>query len=180
MKRIFFFAVPNDIAPVLRRFQSNAPLKYVQTCLLTKPNREIYLDPSEIPNAGISTSGTGSGSKTYMVSLRDVKNQMHTSINVSGQRQWMLNIGDNEDTVLLTLAGFWTTGTLLPGVMDTMHDTRIAQQLMRWFLASLKQEGFVKLDIWWLGSEAMAFLKSGGRLTSAEQAPPECDLRPPF
>jgi hypothetical protein len=179
MKRIFFFATPNDIVPVLRRFQNNAPLKYVETIKLATPNRSIYLDPGEIPNPGISTQASGNTSIEYMVSLRDKKNQVYTFVDSSGTRRWMINGADNEDAVILNMAGLWRTGTLLPGIMDTMHDTRVAQQLMRWFLASLKQEGFVKMDLWWLGREAMTYLRGGRRLTIAEQAPPEYDLQPP-
>lgn len=78
------------------------------------------------------------------------------------------------------MAGLWRTGTLLPGIMDTMHDTPVAQQLMRWFLSALKQDGFVKIDLWWLGKEALEMLQAGKRLTeTAEQSPPEFDHRLP-
>lgn len=181
MRHIFFFATPSDIAPALRRFETNAPLKFIETEMLSTPNRAIYLASSEIPQPGIATYERGSGSKTYMVSHRDTKNHLHTFQADDGRRRWLLRNGDNEETVLLTLAGIWPkTGTLLPGNMNTLHETRVAQELMRWFVSALKKEQFTKVDLWWLGPEALAMLRAGKRLTTtAEQSPPEFDLKLP-
>jgi hypothetical protein len=38
MKRIFFFATPADIAPVLQKLEANAPLKFVEMGTL-KPRK---------------------------------------------------------------------------------------------------------------------------------------------
>lgn len=179
MKRIFFFATPSDIVPVLKRFEANSPLKFVETGSLTTPNRAIYLDSSEIPEPGIATHETGSASKRYMVSHRDTKNHMQTFVDNAGTKRWVLNNSDNEESVLLTMAGRWKD-ILLPGLVDTLHETSVAQQLMKWFLAALKQEGFTKIENWWLGKEAIEMLKVGKRLTkTAEQSPPEFDLKLP-
>jgi hypothetical protein len=180
MKRIFFFATPEDIVPVLRRFEANDPLKFVVLGNLTTPNRAIYLQASDIPNPGVATHETGSASTAYMVSLRDTKNHMHKFVGNSGEYRWTLDNGDNEETVVLTMAGLWEDGTLLPGLMDTLHQTPVAQQLMKWFLAALKQEGFVKIESWWVGPVAMEMLRSGKRLTTtAVQSPPQFDLKLP-
>lgn len=80
---------------------------------------------------------------------------------------------------MLGMAGKWKD-MLLPGSMGTMHETAPAQQLMKWFLAALKAEGFTKVDIYWVGKEALEMLKAGKRLsTTAEQSPPEFDLKLP-
>lgn len=180
MKRTFFFATPNDIVPVLERLEANAPLKFVVLGNLTTPNRPIYLHASDIPNPGVATHETGNASTAYMVSLRDTKNHMRKLVGKSGEQRWTLDNGDNEETVILTMAGLWEDGTLLPGLMDTLHQTPVAQQLMKWFLAALKQEGFTKIESWWVGKEAMEMLRSGKRLTTtAVQSPPEFDLKLP-
>jgi hypothetical protein len=177
MKRILFFATPDDIVPVLRRFESNAPLKFVEMGNLTTPNRAIYLESSEIPNPGISTHETGNASAAYMVSHRDTKNHMQKLIGQRGEYRWTLDNGSNEETVILTMGGLWKDGILLEGLMDTLHQTPVAQQLMKWFLGALKQEGFTKVESWWLGKEALEMLRAGKRLTQAAQSPPEFDLR---
>jgi hypothetical protein len=178
MKQIYFFSTPTDIVPVLRRFEVNARLKFVEMGTLTTPDRAIYLSCVEIPDPGIATHETGSQSRAYLVSHRDIKNHMSVSVTKKGEKRWNLFNGDNEETVSLNMAGFWKTGTLLPGNMATLRETQVAQQLMKWFLGALKQEGFTKVRDWWLGKEALEMLKTGKRLaTTAEQSPPEFDLR---
>ena len=180
MRRIFFFATPSDIRPVLRRLEANAPLQFVETGAFAKPNRNIYLSSSDIPNAGISTHETGNSSIEYMVSHRDEKNKVQQFVDDTGKQRWLLTNFDNDDVVLLTMAGIWKTNILLPGLMDTLHETPVSQQLMKWFLSALKQENFVKIEHWWLGGEAMDLFKMGWRLTkTAEQSPPEFDLKLP-
>jgi hypothetical protein len=180
MKRTLFFATPADIVPVLRRFEANAPLKFVEMGNLTTPNRAIYLYSSAIPDPGVSTHESGSGSAAFLVTHRGKKNHMHTFVGYDGDKHWTLENSDNEESVVLTPAGLWKD-ILLPGTMDTLHTkNEVAQQLMRWFLSALRQEGFTKIERWWLGKEAFAMLESGKRLsTTAEQSPPQFDLRLP-
>lgn len=98
----------------------------------------------------------------------------------NGEKRWTIYNRDNEETVILNLAGLWKTGTLLPGSISTLHATPVAQQLMKWFLAAIKNEGFTKIRDWWLGREAIDMLRAGKRLsTTAEQSPPEYDLKFP-
>jgi hypothetical protein len=178
VKYIFFFSAPSDIRPVLARFEANAPLKFVEMGTLATPDRKIYLEASKIPDPGISTHETGSLSKGYMVSHRDTMNHMERSeIKKTGEIRWNLFNADNEESVILGMAGLWKTGTLLPGSMATLHQTPVAQQLMKWFLLALKQEEFTKIRQWWVGREALQMLKDGRRLsTTAEQSPPDFDL----
>jgi hypothetical protein len=182
MKRIFFFATPGDILPVLKRFETNAPMEYINDGNDPTPDRRYYLSGDTIPNAGISAHGTGGASgDTYLVTLREDSKDIYVQADAwdSGEKFWTLNNGDNENTVRLGLAGLWKD-MLLPGIMDTMHDTPKAQQLMKWFNAALKKEGFTKVDLYWLGPEAFAMLKAGKRLSkTAEQSPPAYDLKLP-
>lgn len=180
MKQILFFATPADIELVLRRFEANAPLKFVEMGTLSTPNRAIYLEASQIPNLGIATHETGSRSQGYMVSLRDTKNHLEVSTTRSGEKRWNLFNAHNEETVILGMGGLWKTGTLLPGSIVTLHQSPVAQHLMKWFMMALKQEGFTKVREWWLGREAVEMLRAGRRLTTtAEQSPPEFDLKFP-
>lgn len=180
MKQIFFFATPADIAPVLRRLESNAPLKFIEIGTLSTPDRAIYLESSQIPNPGLATHETGSQSQAYMVSHRDTKNHMQVSVTKRGEKRWNLFGADNEEAISLNMAGLWKTGTLLPGSVATVHEKPVAQELMKWFQSALKAEDFTKVRNWWLGKEAMAMLLSGKRLTTtAEQSPPDFDLKLP-
>jgi hypothetical protein len=175
-----FFATPADMVPLLKRLEASAPLKFVATGNLTTRNRPIYLTSPEIPDVGIATHETGSLSVTYLVFHRDTKIPVHTFTGQNGEARWDLSNGDNNETVSLTMAGLWKSDIVLPGCMTTLHSTPVAQQLMKWFSAALRQQRFTKIQSWWLGDEALAMLKDGKRLpTTAEQSPPDFDLRLP-
>lgn len=182
MKRVYFFATPADIKPVLRRFENNAPIKFVEQGHLTSPNAPVYFSAEELPTPGIATNETGSGSISYLVLPRHeanpVESYVSTAPETAGKRRWSSYNAINESSVVMTLAGLWDADTLLPGNVSTLHGTKEAQQLMRWFLSSLKKERFIKVQSWWLGKEATEMLKSGRRLTTtAVQSPPEYDLK---
>lgn len=178
MKRIYFFATPTDIVPVLGRIEAAAPLKFVVAANLTTPNPVIYSTASGIPEPGVSTHETGALSRQLLVSFRDAKTHLRTFVGERGEKRWMTDNGFNEETVALTMAGRWGEDILLPGNMSTLHDTAAAQQLMKGFRDALKREGFVQVKrFWWLGREAMEMLRAGKRLTTtAVQSPPEYDL----
>ena len=179
MQRIFFYATPDDIAPALSSYEANAPLKFVQMGNLTTPNRAIYLRSSEIPHLGVSSHETGAASEAYMVSHRDTKNHMHSFVGCSGEKRWVLENSDNEETTIITPAGFWN-GILVQGVMYTFHiKNLVAQQLMKWLLSAFRTNGFSKVNGAWVGPNAMTMLMAGNRLSQAEQSPPEYDLCPP-
>jgi hypothetical protein len=180
MKRIFFFATESDIAAVLTRLEANAPLRFVPTGTTSSPSRPTYLESSQIPNLGIASHETGSMSQGYLISLKGTQDNSEVSITKKGEKRWDLFLGANEDAVSMVHGGLWKTGTLLPGDVVTVHNTAASQQLMKWFLNALKAEGFEKVDMYWVGKVAMAMLKSGRRLsTTAEQSPPDFDLKAP-
>ena len=180
MKRIMFFATPEDATPLLARFEAKTPLKFVEMGQRTTPNRAIYLASEEIPEPGIATHETASASQAYMVSHRDTKNHMMVRTLTNGNRVWNLFGVDNEEAVILSLGGLWRTGTLLPGIMNTMHAHPVGQGLMRAFASALRKEGFVKVETFWVGRGAMVLWRAGRRLTkTAEQSPPSMDLHLP-
>lgn len=177
MKYIHFFATAEDIMPVLRRLEKDEPLKYVPTGKRSEINRPVYVLCDDIPDPGMSTNESGSLSIAYLLSPRDIKNSMYAFVDGLGQKRWHLNNGDNPDSVLLTMAGLWKTGTLLPGNMSTLHGTSNAQCIMKRFLSAIKAEQFVRYGVYWFGREAIEMLQAGRRLVQAEQSPASYDIR---
>ena len=178
MKRLFFFATPVDIKPVLSAYESYAEIKFVEMGYTSYPDRAIYLNSSEIPDVGLSTHETGSASKDYLVSYRDTKNIVREFVDETGVPGWRLSNADNEDTIILTTAGLWKGSVLLPGNVQTLHSTLVAQQLMKWYLKALRSESFILVDTFWVGREALEMLKAGKRLAmNAVQSPPKYDLK---
>ncbi len=155
-------------------------MKFVEMGNLNTPNRSIYLSSSEIPHPGYSTHESGVSSAAFMVSHQDTKNHMNAFCGNKGERRWTLDNCDNEETVILRLGGLWSDEIVIEGLMDTLHtENSVAQGLMKWFQSALRREGFNKIDGRWVGSEALAMLNAGKRLTQAEQSPRQFDLKAP-
>ena len=179
MRSIHFYSTPSDIKRVLHRFEANAPLQYAQSGKRSELARPVYMTYRDIPDIGIATHGTGLSSPSYVVAMRGKKYILSTFHDNEGEQRWLLMNGDNDNSVSLTVAGIWKTGTLLPGVISTLHTTKTAQKLMRWFMNALQEERFFEIGPYWLGIEALEMARSGKRLTSAEQSPPKFDFHLP-
>ncbi len=178
MRRIFFFATPSDVVPLLHRFETNTPVKYAEIANQTSPKFREYTNSSDIPDRGISTHETGGASISYLVAAPEWTWRAESFAGSDGERRWYLHNGENPGSIVLTMAGRWKQ-MLLPGKVDTLHDTPDAQHLIKSFLNAIKAEKFSKHNLFWLGHEAHEMLNAGVRLsTTAEQSPPEYDLQP--
>ncbi len=180
MRRIFFFATKSDIEPVLLRFQAEQPLQFVKNVNITSPPQAAITRVTDIPTVGFATHRSSVGSDQYLVSSQDAPIMPDTIRGAQGETRFVYNHSKWPKSVVMRLGGLWLGRTLLPGLVDTLHDTTDAQALMKRFLKSLKSEDFNKVDIYWVGKEAMAMLKAGRRLaTAAYESPPEFDLTLP-
>jgi hypothetical protein len=72
--------------------------------------------------------------------------------------------------------GAWGKGIILAGEFVTMSTAPLAKALMRSAYLGIR-ESFKKVNGYWVGPEALARLRSGARLTIAEQSPSKFDLK---
>lgn len=180
MTLIPFFATPDDTGELLRKFEADAPLKFVEMGQLNHPNRPIYLTSFGIPELGIATHETASMSQAFLVSNRDTKNHMTIETFGGKTKVWNLFSAQNEEAVVLSLGGLWTDGSLLPGSLDAVHSNNTTKRLIKRFREAIKVAKFEKVDKYWVGPVAMKMLESGKRLaTTAIQSPAEWDLKLP-
>jgi hypothetical protein len=182
MKQILFFATPNDIRPIISALEAAGDIGFVRVGNHDTENPPV-LSGGDLPQPGIATHETASGSISYLIVPRE--GRLHVGHYISedpdtfGQKRWSVYNGFNEESVEMTLAGIWDDNTLLPGSIKTMHTSKFAQSMMRAFQAALRKQKFEKVQSWWLGQEALDMLRAGKRLsTTAVQSPPEYDLLP--
>jgi hypothetical protein len=77
--------------------------------------------------------------------------------------------------IIFAPGGFWNPETLIAGEIATIHDTAASMELYNLFRKELLR-GFTSVQSFEVGPEALAFLKSGGRLTIDAKAAPMLDL----
>lgn len=77
--------------------------------------------------------------------------------------------------IIFAPGGFWNPATLVAGEIATIHDTPASMELYNLFRKELVR-GFTSVGSFEVGPEALAILKSGGRLTIDVKAAPMLDL----
>jgi|SRR5215813_6016786 len=174
-KQIHFYAVKEDLLPVLETLESHGTVKYVLTGQFPEPSLVLVFDyGKDIPNLGRATSETGNSSETFLVCKPELQ-IIPESARVSGQQRFFINQLYNPDTVTFTPAGMWNKEIVLAGRVGTVSDSQESQSLMKRFHSAIRRR-FVKIKAYWVGHGALELLRNGKRLTIAEQSPREFDF----
>lgn len=175
MKRILFHALKEDLLPVLREVESRQPLKYVRTGVFSTDSYDMIEDGAQIESLGKATAESASASESFLISKRETPLKIRPVTGFTVQR-FAIDQLWNPDTVILRPAGLWSEDIILHGLVGTVSDKPPAQALMRLFNNSLRRY-FTRVNAFWVGPNALQYLRSGKRLTMAVQSPREFDLR---
>jgi hypothetical protein len=174
-KRIHFFALKEDLLPVLDAVERGGPLKYVRMGNSLSRDFETFLHGAEIPDLGKASSPTASVCERFLVTEATVPVTVERFQGNNGIQRYCLDQLLNPDTVTFTPAGIWNEDVVLYGRVATVSDSAIAQALMKRFSSAFRSQ-FRKVKAFWVGRSARALLDAGKRLTIAEQSPREFDL----
>ena len=174
-KQIHFYAMNEDLLPMLETLESHGSVKYVLAGQFAEPSLVLVFDHGKnIPNLGTATSETGNSSESFLVCKPELQ-IIPEAARVSGQQRFFINQLHNPNTVTFTPAGMWNEEIVLAGRVGTASDSQESQRLMKQFHSVIKRR-FVEINAYWVGHRALEFLRSGKRLTIAEQSPREFDL----
>lgn len=170
-----FYAVRDDLLPVLEALESNGSVKYVRTGgQLLAPSLTVVDHGKDIPTLGTATSETGNFCETFLVCKPELQ-IIPRSLRVFGEERFFIDQLHNPNTVTFTPAGMWNPEILLAGGVGTASDSQESQKLMKRFHSAIRRY-FVKIKAYWVGHGALELLQSGKRLTDAVQSPPAFDL----
>jgi hypothetical protein len=173
----FFFATPEDLLPVLLSVESRCPVAYTLCGHVSEPMVDPFSTARDLPTlfhpqpfesavAGPAYLVTEAGTK---VVLRYIRRN-------DGTERWAIDQLSNPDSTVLRHGGFYGDNVLLVGEIRTAYKTKAAVRLQRAFDGAVRKH-FVKIRAYYVGPKAEALLDSGYRLTTAQQSPPEFDLR---
>jgi len=176
MKQIGFFALKDDILPVLKDFEATAAVKYVSTGAFNSPNYSIFSQGTALPNLGTATSASTINCTSFLVCVADAEVNLRALSSIDGKNRLSIDQLNNPDTITFSAGGLWNNEILLHGRVATASQSKLSQALMRRFQAALRKR-FVKLKAFYVGPQALAFLKDGRRLTISAQSPQEFDLK---
>jgi hypothetical protein len=176
VKYLHIFAADYDVLPVVESVErAMGPLQYIVNANLTNPDFKTFLSGADIPNLGKAESHAGAGCSQFFVTKASISIGIEKIEGLGGVQRYCLSQFSNPDTVVFQPAGRWGEDCVLQGVVSTISETSLSQELMRRFLAGFGKS-FTKVREFWVGPRALALLKAGKRLTAAANSPPEYDV----
>lgn len=175
MSQILFFALKDDLLPLLEAVERHGPLKYIRTGIYREPTYDVAHRGADLPSLGKATSESAITSQSFLVCEPVVRVKVRPVDLHSGGTNYHIDQLVNPDTVIFTPGGLWTEEILLYGRFATASLSGPAKHLMTRFRHQIKKH-FVRVKAYHVGPNALVLLKAGKRLTIAQQSPPDMDL----
>lgn len=179
MTTVRFFAIQGDLLPVIEIVESKAPLRYTLSGNFRAQDLQggprLLNSAVEIPNLGVASDKSASGCTAYLACECDTAVSLRRFQGNDGPRV-CVDLLANPDAVMFTPAGQWNESVVLYGSVGATSGTKTSEALVRRFRSALKKV-FTKVQTYFVGPRALELLKSGRRLTIAEQSPLEFDLQ---
>jgi hypothetical protein len=177
MKHVLFFALKEDLLPVLELVESKGALKYARMGNFArheiKDGISVFDTGAGIPNLGKASADSVAACEAFLVCERESPVNLRP---VQGERVCIDQLA-NPDSVEFKPGGIWNEDVVLHGRIATASDSEVSKALMKRFQAAVKKN-FSKVKAFYVGPKALALLESGKRLTISAQSPREFDLTP--
>jgi hypothetical protein len=175
MSHILFFALKDDLLPVLEAVEHNGPLKYIRTGIYLKPTFDVVHRGADLPSLGKATSESAATCQSFLVCEPGETVSMRPVALDSGGTNYHIDQLVNPDTVIFTPGGLWNEEIVLYGRFATVSLSEPAKRLMTRFSDQVKKH-FVRVKAYHVGPKALGLLEAGKRLTIAQQSPRDVDL----
>ena len=179
MKQILFFALKEDLVPVLALLESKGALQYILTGNFLKRDFKqiVFTTGVQIPNLGKATADQWIGCEAFLVCEPETAINLRTLQGYDGNERICVDQFANPDSVTFTPGGIWNEDIVLNGCVGTASESQASQALMKRFHSAIKNT-FSKAKAFYVGPKALRLLESGKRLAGAVQSPRELDLIP--
>ena len=172
-RHLHFFATRGDLLPVLTAAEQKLDLRYTLMGQTTTKTPQVFYSVEAIPDFGIANCESAIGCSSYLTYFKQVSLKPR-KIQGTGKYAWDQLL--NPETIEFKSGGFWKAKILLYGRIATVSSHPDSIKIIE-ELRKLIKKATVRVNAFWVGREAEIFWKNGGRLTIAEQSPPEYDLK---
>lgn len=176
-KRVMFFAVLEDIEPIINKIETDFEIRYYQAGLLDAENVPEYNSALETPGIGVS-SGDWMSDPSYLILLRTETLRVREVPQKKGEIKYAVDQQENKDSVRIKFGGIYRNEpeVLVAGVMDSISNGNFAKELLAGFKKNMKKE-FKLIDMFYVGKEAEKNLAKGWRLVLDQGRSKEFDLK---
>ncbi|MGZ5244619.1 MAG: hypothetical protein ACXWW0_11925 [Bacteroidia bacterium] len=176
-RQIMFFALLEDIKPIMENIESSVDLQYYRTGLLDNSNIPNYKSFKEIPDLGFTSSGDWNGTDAYLVVKKRILLNIREIQQRSGGIKFAVDQLMNPKSISLKLGGIYknSENVIVAGRVATASDDEVSLELYKIFSTNIKKQ-FKKIGAFYVGSSAEEKLKLGWRLVTNEKLSKEFDL----
>jgi hypothetical protein len=165
MKNILYYALKEDLLPVLELVESKGALKYTPTGNFLKSEIEagirVFATAAEIHDLGQARADSSGACRAFLVCNRE------TAINlrIAGAKSERVCVDQlaNPDSVTVNPGGIWNEDVVLEGGIGTASDSPISQALMKRFQAAINKT-FTKVKGYYVGPKALTLLEKRGTI----------------
>lgn len=181
MRHILFFALKDDILPVLESVESKGALQYARIGNYRQDEisggASIVDRGADIPNLGHATADSTASCESFLVSVQGTPIELRAVQGAGVGGRVCIDQLANADSVTFTPGGILNNEIVLHGRIATASDSNVSHILMKQFNAAIKT-AFTKVKAFYVGPKALELLQRGTRLTISAQSPREFDLTP--
>src|SRR5690242_8446328 len=133
MKQILFFALKEDLVPMLVEVESKGPLQYILSGNFLKREFKqiVFTSGVRIPNLGKATADQWSGCERFLVCEQETAINLRTLQGYDGNERICIDQLTNPDSVGFTAGGVWNEDVVLNGCVGTASESQASQALMK-------------------------------------------------
>jgi hypothetical protein len=175
MSRLYFFATGTDALLMLTPLEHELGVQYVEENRLNGPTPQTWTQAADLPGLGQASGDQEILCTSLLVMPDGAEATVASRIMTDGETRYDVYQSTNPDSALLRLGGIWKDGPLISGHVISSSESAVSRKIMNAVRRSIKKS-FTRVNDYWVGPEALALLRSGTRLCSAVQSPPEYDL----
>ena len=170
-----FFATRNDHLPMLRQITTGRSLRFFPAGVFDEQPTP-FGSPERIPSLGVAESGDRNHTASFLVLPTTVPVQPRPIHLQAGGTRVAIDQLINPKSVAFRPGGEWDGGNvIIEGDLGTISDDPSSAELWSAFAKPIKK-GWKRVKAYYVGPEALAVLRAGGRLTASVRSPELYDL----
>lgn len=176
-----FFAIDDDLLPILEALEEEFEIEYVDMGRFEKQTWGRYNSYTQIPHLGFTDYGDWVGpDHHYIIKRRNSPLNVEEFRLTKGGVVFFIDQKLNPDTVELTPKGIYTKkqNVIVAGRTGTISKGPFASAIYKLLLSLLKKK-FNRIGVFYVGPKAEEKLREGWRLVQSEKSPKEYDLAYP-
>jgi len=172
-----FFALLEDISPILTIVEKTTDLKYYRSGLADNNDVINYMTMFDIPNIGFTTSGDWNRIDSYLILKKTTPLIIRDVPQRRGGVKFAVDQLLNPKSIEFKLGGIYKdlSNVIVASRVATASEDQDSLELFKLFSLKIKKE-FKKFGAFYVGKNAEEKLKLGWRLVTNEKLPKEHDL----